>query len=432
MVRRTLAAGLTLGLLAGIVIAVVVPQTRPPASVASGVPADDVAPSSPTVRRVAAPRLKPKGPGYVRLRATGPITIEARARDPRGGPEWAVRSFMGERLAQTSPDGKAAAHVIGRDRCFQLGRLHAGRFGWLTSDGTFRPALIDLNGVPTRCVSRRPDLGDGSYAELRRTITDPDRPAARILGAVAWGAVGAAGQPTLRVHDQRATLAVGPHGGVLAILPGGIRRADVIVATTTPGQTPRRLLPADRPAGLFAGGTRILAAEAPDPDGGLPYALIVTKGPNGTCTMAGPRVIDGRAGSVDYALDTFTEDLSGGGGCTGPHPPRGRLPDGRTPPPWTLGTTNGGGVVREPGADPASGRIARRTPAGRVIVAGTADPDVASLTIASPADVRTIVPTGPTHGFIVVYGGAFATGDFNITTTYKNGTTRHDTVPAGL
>jgi hypothetical protein len=160
--------------------------------------------------------------------------------------------------------------------------------------------------------------------------------------------------------------------------------------------------------------------------------LLVSKGPDGTCTMTGPRVVGGRAGSVDYALDTFSEDFAGGGGCSAPRGAQRRLPDGRTPPPWTLSSSIGGGATREPGQDPASGRIARRTPPGRVIIAGTADADVANLTIASPADVRTVVPSGPQRGFIVVYGGTFATGNFTITTTYKSGKTRRDNVPAGL
>jgi hypothetical protein len=222
---------------------------------------------------------------------------------------------------------------------------------------------------------------------------------------------------------------------MLATVDAAARRSDVGLTVTYAGEPERRLLPwpdGAGPVGRFmSGGARTLAAEAPDPDGGLPYALIVTKGPNGICTMTGPRVVDGRAGSVDYALDTFSENLSGGGGCSGPNRPR-RLPNGRTLPPWTLSSSGGGVIDAEPGHDPASGRVARRTPPGRVIIAGTAEPEVASITIASPADVRTVVPAGPARGFIIAYGGTFATGDFVLTTTFKNGRTRRDTVPAGL
>jgi hypothetical protein len=430
MLRRTLAVAILFGLVAGIAIATLVPDTRPGSSAAAPGPAGSAAPATATVRRVAAPRPKPKGLSYVRLRATGPALIEARVRDPRGGPEWAVRSFLAQRLAQTGAGGKSGAHVIGRNRCFQLGRLHAGRFGWLTSDGTFRPATIDLTGVPTRCGSRRPDLGPSAFAEMRSTITDPDRPEAKLLGAVVWGAVGATARPTLTINGKHVAVADGPHGGFLAPADAATGLGQVTVTTSTAGRPTLRLLPADRP-GVFGAGKVTLAAEAPDPDGGLPYALLVSHGPNGTCTMTGPRIVDGRAGSVDYALDTFTEDRTGGGGCSGPSRPGRRLPDGRTLPPWTLSGT-GSSPTREPGQDPATGRVARRTPAGRVTIAGTADADVASLTISSPADVRTIVPSGAQHAFVVVYGGTFATGTFTITTTYKNGKTRRDTVPASL
>jgi hypothetical protein len=432
MLRRTLAAAVLLGLLAGALIAALVPDTRPATSAAAGAPDPGVAPATATVRRVAAPRAKPRGLGYVRLRATGPVTVEARVRDPRGGPDWAVRSFLAQRLARTGTDGTPGVHVIGRNRCFQLGRLHDGRFGWLTADGTFRPATIDLTGVPTRCGSRRPDLGDSAFAELRFTSTDPDRPAAEVLGAVLWGATGAAATATVRVAGRPVRPAAGPHGGLLAAVDPAVRVRDVTVTDTAPGRPDRRLLPRQSVGPFRAGSAYALAAEAPDPDGGLPYAVLVSAGRDGTCTMTGPRVVGDRAGSVDYALDTFTEDLAGGGTCAGPPAARRRrMPDGRMPPPWTLGSS-GSSPVREPGADPAAGRIARRTAPGRVILAGAADADVASLTIASPADVRTVVPAGPRHGFIVVYGGEFATGTFAITTTYKNGRRRRDSVPAAL
>lgn len=65
-------------------------------------------------------------------------------------------------------------------------------------------------------------------------------------------------------------------------------------------------------------------------------------------------------------------------------------------------------------------------------IAGTADPDVASLTFASPSDVRTIVPAGPAHAFIIVYGGGFPTGELRIVTHFRDGHTRTDKVPVSF
>ena len=103
-----------------------------------------------------------------------------------------------------------------------------------------------------------------------------------------------------------------------------------------------------------------------------------------------------------------------------------RLPDGRTLPPFALGSSFGGGFGVELGEDPNAGRIARRSPRGLVVYSGTADADVRYLTFATPSDVRTIAPSGPAHAFLIVYAGGFPTGDTVVTTTFRDGRTRRD------
>lgn len=176
-----------------------------------------------------------------------------------------------------------------------------------------------------------------------------------------------------------------------------------------------------------------LAAQAPDPDGGLPFGMDATRASGGGyCVGQGGRVVGDRTGHVDYALDVMRYY----GGATGSCPPtraamRGaRRPGGRTPPPpYSLMTSSGGAIGMEPGEDPRAGRIARRSPGGRVVFSGTTDPDVRTLTFATPSDVRTIAPSGPAHAFLVVYAGGFPTGETVITTTYGDGRTRRDAVP---
>lgn len=68
------------------------------------------------------------------------------------------------------------------------------------------------------------------------------------------------------------------------------------------------------------------------------------------------------------------------------------------------------------------GRIALRTLPGRTVIYGLARPDVREITIESPRDVRTIVPSARAHAFIVVYDGSFATGETVFRITFKNGT----------
>lgn len=440
MLRRTLLASIAFGLLAGSLIAVLVPETRPAPSIAAGdraAQSGGAAPSVATVRRVAPARPSPKGLEHDLLRAAGPIAVEARVADPRGGPEWAVRSFLAHRISRIGIHGRARRKVLDRERCFQLGRLHGGRFGWLTSDGTFRPARIDLDTVPTTCASPRPDLGGSPFANVVSTITDPDRPAAEVLQTIVWGAVGAAGRPRLSVDAASSRLAVGRHGGLLAVLPPSVGRRQTRLTVDYPGGDTRVLLPADaegsrHPMGMLRGRQPELAAQAPDPDGGLPHALLVSMSDEEICTLTGPRVVGDRFGSPDYALDLLRAYGAVGGSCSPRRDSRPRGPDGRPLAPWQLGTSFGGDSAGFPGGDPSTGRIARRTLPGRVVLAGIVDPDVASLTIASPSDVRTLVPAGPARAVIAVYGGTFATGTFDITTTFKDGRTRRDELGAGL
>jgi hypothetical protein len=57
---------------------------------------------------------------------------------------------------------------------------------------------------------------------------------------------------------------------------------------------------------------------------------------------------------------------------------------------------------------------------------GTARDDIKSVTIATPRDVRTLIPSRRAHAFIAVYDGTFPTGETVITTTFTDGTTHVD------
>jgi hypothetical protein len=337
--------------------------------------------------------------------------------------------------------------VIGRNRCVQLGRLHRGRFGWLEGGGTFRPVGLRVVGAPYQCVSRRADLGRRAFAEVLTTITEPQRPAAEPVQTVVWGIAGpAARRAELAVAGDRAPIELGRAGTLLAVLGPEVHAADVALRVRHGNRT-RRLLGtgarrAELPAPLrgriqqSARGARPeLAAQAPDPDGGLPFAMTAVRSARGGwCTSAGGRVVGDRAGGVDYDLDLMRTAAAFGTSCPAAESRAGaRLPDGRTPPPyrmrWSLG---GGGLGVEAGEDPAPGRVARRTLPGRVVFSGTADRGVKSLTFASPSDVRTIAPSGPAGAFLVVYAGDFPTGQLVITTAFDDGTTGRDEAPLGF
>jgi hypothetical protein len=69
-------------------------------------------------------------------------------------------------------------------------------------------------------------------------------------------------------------------------------------------------------------------------------------------------------------------------------------------------------------------RVTRRTLPGETIVYGTARSDVRSITITTPRDVRTLVPSSAAHSFIAVYDGGFPTGEIVTTAHFADGTSR--------
>jgi hypothetical protein len=85
------------------------------------------------------------------------------------------------------------------------------------------------------------------------------------------------------------------------------------------------------------------------------------------------------------------------------------------------------------GGDSRTGprRTARRTLPGGTVFNGTARADVKSVTIATPRDVRTLIPSRRAHAFLAVYDGTFPTGETVITTTFTDGTTHVDRLPPG-
>ena len=164
-----LLTGLAAGVAGGAVAAVAIPQTKTAPSASE---AAQVAPASIGVRRVveASRRANPR---EIELRTIGPVRVAATVADPRGGPAWAVRAFAVQRIA-SGAYGRGGRHVVGRNRCVQLGRLYRGRFGWLTADGTFRRvAATSTSGAPQACLSHRPDLGGEPFADVITTITPP-------------------------------------------------------------------------------------------------------------------------------------------------------------------------------------------------------------------------------------------------------------------
>lgn len=423
--RRLAVIALILGVLGGAIAAIAIPRTA----------AQEPARRSEPVR-VAAATPQSKSIALVRLRRAGPITVEARTPDPDGGPQWVVRSFLANRMAER--DGKL--RVISRARCVQLGRVHRGTFGWIDDRGTFRPATISMVGAPIDCGSRAADLRrEPFFSAFRRLITPSGGGTPRLGRTVAWGYAGAAARRVaVRTAAGRAVGgASGPSNVVLHVIDERTESSRMTMTVEYASGKPvvRGGSWTGRLEGLGARGRKhrpdyrqrpIVAARAADPSGGLPYGIVALPAVGGGwCVSSRPgRIVEDLVGRVDFALGTISEDQVSGLDCQSTRYLSRKRPVG--------GGSGGGEAIGDPGADPGYGRIARRTLPGTTYFAGPVVPDVRTLTLKSPRDVRTVVPSSPAHAYLVVYDGTFTAGELRMTSTFGDGTSTTQVFSAGF
>lgn len=423
--RSLVLAGLLAGLLGGATAALLIPHH------AARAHATATSPLSLGPTRVLRVGVARRHDWDVRLRLLGRPRVEMRARDPLGGPAWAVRVFRANRVLAARVRRRGEHRVIGHDLCAQLGRLFRGRFGWLDAAGTFRPTLPQLTGA-TWCGSRLPDLHGSPWYDALSTITQPTAPAARVKSSVVWGIAGAAARRvSLRLGGR--TFRFGPtHDGAFLAVVAGERRPGEHSASIRYADGHRVVAPVAPMLPGFPFGVRHatrwpLAARAPDPNGGLPFALVATHTSDGRwCTFTGPRVVGDRSGGVDYQLDVLREiQPGGGGGCTQAGHAR-SLFHGHP----VLLTSAGGASDLAPETDVGTAsHVARRTLPGTTVLAGIAAPGVVAVTLETPRDVRTLVPSGPAHAIIAVYDGSFPTGSITVTARFRDGRTHTEKLP---
>lgn len=420
-------AGVLVGLLGGLVVAIAVPRHQTPRSEirVAGEPQLGKPTPYPTMGNQIILRVHP-----------GTVRLEARRPDPRGGPGWAIRTFLADRVTPAGFRRPGVDPVVGRDRCAQLGRLFAGRFGWIDGRNVFHRVGKQYLGAPLYCGSRRPDVHGGPHMEVATLISDPSRPDAEPLETFVWGIGGpGARRATLDVAGRRTPLAVGGSGTFLAFSGPEVHSRDVRVTFDYAGggKLTTGQFGADSPS-PFAGeprptrGEQQIDARAPDPNGGLSWAIAsVPSSDGGYCLSQEARVVGDRAGRVDFLLDTLTDAAFTQ--CE-PAPGRAHARLSREHP-IALGMSIGGGIP-EDGADPAPGRIARRTLRDHSSFSGPVQRDVVSVTIATPRDVRTLVPAGRAHAIIAVYDGTFPTGEVTVTATFRDGSHKVEHIDAGV
>ncbi len=233
-----------------------------------------------------------------------------------------------------------------------------------------------------------------------------DRPASStplVRGSVVWGLTG--GDATGAVRDERGRTArpapSGPHGAFLAFFGPNLSvndaalrdrlprrrtvRLDPPTNWSAPGR-PSRLPPFGRrrgpPVDLTGHRTHVRSSGWPELGA---HRFRTRRGQ--WCVGFYGTLIDGHVGNVDRRLGLLLEQdgATGSNGCGPQAQPTKR---------WPLQMGYGGGSYMDPMPEVAPYGDELRLQRGRTVYWGRALPDVTRITMATPRDVRTIVPSG--------------------------------------
>ncbi|RKQ93473.1 hypothetical protein C8N24_3340 [Solirubrobacter pauli] len=363
--------------------------------------ADDDPPRKPTPPAVAAAAPTAAQPTPEPLEAEA-VRLLIQVPDPEGGAPWAVRRFDTRIRTRTR---------LQRNACWELGRLAGDRFGWIDGKGAFTAHAPGDHGLPLNCLSPRGLEKVGSIVTGFGTVTLPPDGAPQPARGVTWGPV--ATDVVAITPEGGPRIPVGPEGVVLRVVRGESDRLLRGVLERRDGSRKRfdhaPSLP-NRKRERPVPGTRSVEVRAPDPAGGEPWAIVVHEGSKGGRCFGGPgRLVGTQLGYVDPVLDTFSSTGDFEVVCALPKPTRA----------FPLRVTTL--VSSIPGGDDDRGRIERRTLPNRIVFHGRVHPDVVSVTIRTPRDVRTLVPSPEHHLFIAVYDGQFPGGDATATAHLRNG-----------
>jgi hypothetical protein len=350
-------------------------------------------PRPPAVKPAAGPRERTPPPIEARK-----ARIALEVADPAGGPAWAMRTYE---TTLRSKRGKATDA-----ECYEIGRLQGDTFGWVDGHGAFKPTQPGHYESPGDCPS--PGVLEALGVNAGRLTAVTYSPTGLPLpgATVTWGTA----EPDVRQvqFNDEAPLAV--HGRFLDVRSGG----DLMIARTTieradgtretrdavdrRGYRGERNLP----------GTSRVAAVAPDPAGGRPWGILVSKGElGGRCFSSPGRLVGSHFAYVDARLDTLYGDFMEQFGNCSRKPPTARHP-------LRVDALVGGDALD------SQGRIERRVIDGRIVYWGIVHPDVTSVTIVTPRDIRTLVPTRD-HVFVAAYAGLFPGGRATAIAHLKDG-----------
>jgi hypothetical protein len=347
-----------------------------------------------------------------------------RSRDPAGGPEWIVRSWQG------NPN----PHVrgVGRQRffCEQLSSLWDGQLVAPSARPSGYSEPAEREG---RC---------NNVAELKRMrysltlesfLDDPyayqPSPSRTVLsGMLPPGAR----DPLLLGVGPARPLPVDANNAFLEVLPGSDWNATPRITYLIDGHRVGHM--SNPPGRLFQPGTQpqVPQVRAPDPDGGAPWGFTATR----HCSTAVGQIVAGRLATIDPSSGVLKPgpDFTGSSSTCLDHPTELEPLTQRNQPVEFDQQHVGSG--QNP-FNPEAGRIGqpeieRRTLPGRTVITGVARPDVLSVTISTPSEVRTLRPAGPQHTILAVYAGYFLRGVIQASVRLSGGRVQTETLLSPL
>jgi hypothetical protein len=419
MKRLLVLAAIAAGLVAGTVVAAAQPdRTAPPPQATPRLPPITEAPARKPIGRLPDGRYDPGYSHYII--EPGSLEIAATIEDPGGGPAWAIRTYRAERRTITRPARTLDDYAFRQAyRCVELGRVMNGRFGWVYGDRRFRPHEPSAVDQLAQCTSRKRPQETHRH-ETVAVFPSPSEP--EIVRGAVWGLAapkarsatlegGAGGPQPLILHD----------GAFLALVGPDVRRGDLRLTfglrgggseTTRVDRVPRLR----GRVGEQVPGTERIEARAPDPAGGPGWGVAVAdRRGGGVCVGGAGQVVGDTIGAIDTDLALVTTYPFVRVNCR----PPGEGPT-RDRPLWA---GYGGGSGDPNASDPLlrRARIERRVLPGRFELLVECHRSVERVTIRSPRDIRTLIPSERGHVVFALYDGGFPAGQIVLTAHLRSG-----------
>ncbi len=349
--------------------------------------------------------------------------------DPAGGPQWVLRSWQGLPNPRAS-FGQGARP--GRFVCIQVG---VARSGTLVEPGVVTPARPLSVGEESagaggaRCNEPKDLVRMRYMLQVESYLDNPYAYAPRPLRTVLSGELPpGATDPVLLGAGPARPVSMDTNHAFLVVLPGRYWLASPHIIYRLGGRT---IGGGESPRFPLGAGPFVPQARAPDPDGGAPWGFAATA----NCSTATGRIVEGRLTTIEEdtgvlmsgpSMTSSSSSCLSRPGALSPFAERRQQVSFDVQQADTYSDLPG-----QSAAQPTRPEIERRTLPGRTIITAVARPDVVSVTLSTPRDVRTLRPTGPLHVLIAVYDGEFFRGVLTATIALRDGHTVTESLPGG-